>query len=299
MIMQRTRERAGGPSGYASRESAGSSAGGDAGAGVGRRTRPRRPQGAPDAREGCEPQRVKGLAAVAAASVAVALVAAAYGTWAALSAQAAVAAAGADTQPTLVAAADISAGEVLAASSFEVRSVPRGLRVRTALGGEALDGDASLLGQRALVDMPAGTQVTPAAVSGRSDGARLSAALPSDRQAVTVAVDAESGLAGQLRPSDRVRVVAMEGAASGEALLATICDDVRVLSLDGDRVGGDGSYASVTLEVAPEQADAVRAAQWAGKVSLVLMPVLSEPTQGGPVPDVAAEAIGGEEPVDG
>ncbi|RDB62019.1 Flp pilus assembly protein CpaB [Gordonibacter sp. 28C] len=299
MIMQRTRERAGGPSGYASRENAGSSAGGDVGAAVERRARSRRPPGAPDVREGRDPQRVKGLAAVAAASVAVALVAAAYGTWAALSAQATVAAAGADAQPTLVAAADISAGDVLAASSFEVRSVPRSLRVRTALEGEALEGDASLLGQRALVDMPAGTQVTPAAVSGRADGARLSAALSSDRQAVTVAVDAESGLAGQLRPSDRVRVVALEGAASGEVLLATICDDVRVLSLDGDRVGGDGAYASVTLEVTPEQADAVRAAQWTGKVSLVLMPVLSEPTQGGPVPDAAAEAIGREEPVDG
>ena len=71
-------------------------------------------------------------------SVAVALVAAAYGTWAALSAQAAVEAANADAQPTLVAADDIPAGEVLAASSFEVRSVPRSLRVQTALGADAL-----------------------------------------------------------------------------------------------------------------------------------------------------------------
>lgn len=296
MIMRQARERAGTPSGYASRAGAQAASEGQSASVGGSRTRPERQQ-AP--RSPQDPRRVKSLAAVAAASVAVALVAAAYGTWAALSAQASVEAANADAQPTLVAAADIRAGDVLAASSFEVRSVPRSLRVQTALGADALEGSASLVGQRALADLPAGTQVTPAAVSGRADGARLSAALAADRQAVTVAVDAESGLAGQLRPSDRVRVVALEGAASGEAFLSTICDDVRIVSLDGDRVGGDGAYASVTLEVTPEQADAVRAAQWAGKVSLVLMPALAETAAAGETEDGPAGgsgAGGGEAP---
>ncbi len=300
MIMQRARERAGGASGYASRESAGPATGGALGSATERQERPRRSRGSSAAREVQDPQKAKSLAAVAAVSVAVALVAAAYGTWAALSAQATVAAAGADAQPTLVAAADVRAGDVLAASSFEVRSIPRSLRVQTALGADALEGGASLLGQRALVDMPTGTQVTPAAVSGRADGARLSAVLAAGRQAVTVAVDAESGLAGQLRPSDRVRVVALEGAASGEVLLATICDDVRVVSLDGDRVGESGTYASVTLEVTPDEADAVRAAQWAGKVSLVLMPAFAEPAQEDASPDTAADGANeAEEAVDG
>lgn len=286
MIMQRARERAGTPSGYASRAAASAATEGQPASTGGARARPDRP---PVPRSPQDPRRVKSLAAVAAASVAVALVAAAYGTWAALSAQAAVADANADAQPTLVTADDIPAGEVLAASSLEVRPVPRSLRVQTALGADALEGAASIVGQRALADLPAGTQVTPAAVSGRAEGARLSAALAADRQAVTVAVDAESGLAGQLRPSDRVRVVALEGAASGEAFLSTICDDVRIVSLDGDRVGGDGAYTSVTLEVSAEQADAVRAAQWAGKVSLVLMPALAEPAAADAAEDGAAK----------
>ena len=291
MIMQRARERAGTPSGYASRAAASAATEGQPASTGGARARPDRP---PAPRSPQDPRRAKSLAAVAAASVAVALVATAYGTWAALSAQAAVADANADAQPTLVAADDIPAGEVLAASSLEVRSVPRSLRVQTALGADALEGAAAIVGQRALADLPAGTQVTPAVVSGRAEGARLSAALAADRQAVTVAVDAESGLAGQLRPSDRVRVVALEGAASGEAFLSTICDDVRIVSLDGDRVGGDGAYTSVTLEVSAEQADAVRAAQWAGKVSLVLMPALAEPAAAN-----AAEGGAAEEASDG
>ncbi|MSA96063.1 Flp pilus assembly protein CpaB, partial [Gordonibacter urolithinfaciens] len=141
--MQRAREQAGAPSGYASRAGASAVPEGQPASVGGSRTRPERPQ-APHSPQ--DPRRVKSLAAVAAASVAVALVAAAYGTWAALSAQAMVEAASADAQPTLVAAADIRAGDVLAASSLEVRSVPRSLRVQTALGADALEGSASPVG---------------------------------------------------------------------------------------------------------------------------------------------------------
>ena len=130
MIMQRAREWTGTPSGYASRAAASAATEGQPASTGGARARPDRP---PAPRSPQDPRRVKSLAAVAAASVAVALVAAAYGTWAALSAQAAVEAANADAQPTLVAADDIPAGEVLAASSFEVRSVPRSCLLYTSL----------------------------------------------------------------------------------------------------------------------------------------------------------------------
>lgn len=280
MIMQRRRaeQRSGG---YASREAADPAGTGREAGAVAESRAPRRqpqpPSAARGPREVSDPQRVKRLAAVAAASVAVALVAVAYGTWAALSAQAAVEAAGADAEPTVVMRSEMRAGEVLESSSLEVCSVPRALRVEGALGADALEGATSVLGKRILVDLPAGSQLTSAVVAGSAEGSRLSAALASGMQAVTVAVDAESGLAGQLRPSDRVRVVGLEGAASGEAFLSTICDDVRVLALDADRMGSDGAYTSVTLEVSLAQADAVRAAQWAGKVSLVLASALDGP----------------------
>ncbi|HIW76873.1 MULTISPECIES: Flp pilus assembly protein CpaB [Gordonibacter] len=243
--------------------------------------------------------RVKRLAAVAGVSVAVALVAAAYGTWAALSAQAAIAEAGADAQPTLVAVTDIRAGEELAASSFEIRSVPRSLRAKGALGPEALKaeaGAASVAGKQALVDIAQGAQVTPASVAGGLDSGFLAGSLASGMQAVTVAVDAETGIAGLLRPSDRVRVVALESAASGETVLTTLCEAARVLALDADRSGEGGAYASVTVEVTPEQADAVRSAQHAGKVSLVLLSALDVSpgggAGGGAVEDPAAAEAG-------
>ncbi len=239
-------------------------------------------------------RRIKRLAAVSAVSVAVALVSMAYGTWSVLSAQSAVEAVGADAQPTLIAKGDIQAGSELERSALEVRMVPRGLRVARALSGETLSEGGTIVGKRVLVSLSAGSQITPELVAGVEGGDRLAASLEAGMQAVTVSVDAESGLAGQLYPSDRVRVVALEGVMSGETYLTTICDNVRVLSLDDSRSREDASYTSVTLEVTPSQADAVRAAQYAGKVSFVLVSRLDDLSlPSGVDPVVGEEATNG------
>ncbi|MEG0665120.1 Flp pilus assembly protein CpaB [Gordonibacter sp.] len=295
MIMQQ-RRGSGASSGYASRETVDQIASDSEGAGP-RRVRADVGQAVREPRDSQNPRRIKRLAAVAATSVAVALVSAAYGTWAALSAQAAVEASQADAQPTLVAKSDIQAGEELKSSSLEVRMVPRSLRIASALPGEVPAEGESVVGKRALVALPAGSQLTPLTVAGATGGDRLAASLGAGMQAVTVGVDAESGLAGQLRPSDRVRVVALEGSASNETYLATICDSARIMSLDAGQSGGSGGYASVTLEVTPSQADAVRTAQYAGKVSFVLVSVLDDPlVQADPH---LGESASGEEDVDG
>lgn len=274
MILQRRREGAS-AAGYASREAVDRTAA-ESESGDERRRRDDAARAPREAHDAHDPRRVKRLAAIAAASVAVALVSTAYGTWAALSSQAAIDTAAADTQPTLMVTKDVQAGEELLASSFEIRMVPRSLRVASALSSDTLAEGGSVAGKHALASLPAGSQITPSALAGVAGGDRLAASLSADMQAVTVAVDAESGLAGQLRVSDRVRVVALEGAASGEAYLATICDSARVMSLDGDQAAGSRGYASVTLEVDPAQAAAVRAAQYAGKVSFILVSTLDD-----------------------
>lgn len=225
----------------------------------------RRPLGRSD------PQRVKRLSAIAGASVALAVVAALYGAGASVSAQAAVSQAKADARPTLTAAADIKAGEQVSLAMLEVREVPQGFRASSALSDEALSDGGSVVGRRALVDIAAGSQVLPSFLSGAAGSGYLAAAIGEGMQAVTVAVDAETGLSGQLRPGDAVRVLAVESAASGEPAATTVCQRVRVLSLDGRLSGSEGGYASVTLEVEGSQADAIRAAQHAGSVGLVLV----------------------------
>ena len=117
---------------------------------------------------------------------------------------------------------------------------------------------------------PAGTQLSSSFVTGMG-GDRLSAELGAGLQAVTLAVDVETGLAGHVRPYDTVRIVSAEGASAGEAFLETVCERARVVAVGDDATGVQSGSASVTVEVSPEEADAVREAQFAGRVSLVLV----------------------------
>ena len=150
------------------------------------------------------------------------------------------------------------------------RSVPATYRAASALGGEALDAEGLAAGGRAIVDIPAGTQLSSSFVTGMG-GDRLSAELGAGLQAVTLAVDVETGLAGHVRPYDTVRIVSAEGASAGEAFLETVCERARVVAVGDDATSVQSGSASVTVEVSPEEADAVREAQFAGRVSLVLV----------------------------
>lgn len=218
-----------------------------------------------------DPRRIKQMSTITAVSLAVALMAVSTGAWTSFSSQTMVAEAKADTQPTLVAVQDIKAGDEVVLSMFETKDVPRRFRMKGALSDEALSNGGPAVGKRALVDIPTGSQITTSLLSGTAESGYLAAALDTGMQAVTIEVDVETGLAGQLRPADYVRVVALGNGAEGEAFARTICDGVRVISLDDRLSGGEGGYASVTLEVEGRQADEIRTAQYAGTVSLVLI----------------------------
>lgn len=216
-------------------------------------------------------RRVKRLAAVAAVSVVLAVTSLAYGAWSSAIARAEVERATSGAVPTLVASADIHAGEALSSALVETRDVPASYRSADALGIEALKADGTPAVGRALVDIPAGTQIASAFVAGLDGADRLSSALAAGKEAVTLAVDVETGLAGRIRPYDTVRVVSAEGASSGEAFLETVCARARVLAVGDDASGVQSASASVTVELMPHEADAVREAQYAGRVSLVLV----------------------------
>lgn len=239
-------------------------------------------------------RHVKRLSAITAASIAVALVALSYGIWASFASQATLDAAEADAQPVLMTRVDVRAGDVLDASLFEIRKIPQGFRVQGALASDVMEGGFFAAGMRALVDIPAGAQITPSLIGGDTDNGYLAASIETGMQAVTVAVDVEMGFAGRLRPYDHVRVVALGGEVIGEASLATICDCARVIALDGGQHTSDDSYTSVTLEVTPHEADAVREAQYAGKVNLVLVSVLDTMSERGTL-DAIGGGAGGEE----
>jgi pilus assembly protein CpaB len=110
----------------------------------------------------------------------------------------------------------------------------------------------------------------------------LAAVLEPGMRAVSISVDAASGVAGLIWPGDRVDVILTQdleaGASIGWRIAGeTVLRDIRVIAVDQDIAqGAEPSAASksgrvpstVTLQVTPEDADKVAVAQHLGHLSL-------------------------------
>jgi pilus assembly protein CpaB len=140
----------------------------------------------------------------------------------------------------------------------------------------------SLLGTVVRFPVTAGQPLTRGALVGPDDRGFLAAALSPGMRAITVPVNAATGVAGFVFPGDRVDMVLtqeVEGSGDGAALKVseTIVRNIRVLATDQriDSKGEDGktevkTFSNVTFEVTPRIAEKVAVAQSVGTLSLSL-----------------------------
>lgn len=215
--------------------------------------------------------RFKQMSAVTAAAVAVAFVAVGYGLWQAGVSHAAVDQATKGARNVVVTTRDVAAGEPFGADAVRLVEVPQAFRQEEALGADALDGVGGVAGARALVSIPANTQLSSQMIAGSAADGRLAAQLAAGMEAVSLSVNDETGVAGQVQPFDEVRVVCVTEAAGGVVDLDELCPSARVMSVGGDGAGEGAAYSAITLELTPEQADAVRRAQASGTISVQLV----------------------------
>lgn len=204
-------------------------------------------------------------------AVAVAVVAVGYGLWQAGASRAAVDQATKGARSVVVTTRDVAAGDPFGADAVQLVEVPQAFRQDDALGADALDGAGSVAGARALVSIPANTQLSPQMIAGSAADGRLAAQLAAGMEAVSLSVNDETGVAGQVQPFDEVRVVCVTEAAGGAVSLDELCASARVMSVGGDGAGEGAAYSAITLELTPEQADAVRCAQASGTISVQLV----------------------------
>ena len=125
-----------------------------------------------------------------------------------------------------------------------------------------------------------GSQLTNASTAGKDNPESLAAAIGDGMEAVTISVDAQSGMGGMLRVNDRVKVIQPNDGSLGGDGFTVIADSVRIAALDGNFSSGSGSsdgYSTVTLEVTPEQAGKIRTA---GGLTLTL-PSSADTTESG------------------
>ena len=147
-----------------------------------------------------------------------------------------------------------------------------------------LDGEADvsqLIGTVVRHPITAGEPVTQGSLVSPGDRGFLAAALTPGMRAITVPVDAQSGVAGFVFPGDRVDMVLTQEIQGdeGQNLKAseTILRNLRVLATDQSTSQNtvDGktevrAFRTVTLEVTPTIAEKVAVAQTVGTLSLAL-----------------------------
>ena len=183
----------------------------------------------------------------------------------------------------LVAKKALPVGTIIDADSFTYQPWPKELMQSAYyVEGSADSNPQSLLGTVVRYAITAGQPVTRGSLVGPQDRGFLAAALGPGMRAITVPVNASTGVAGFVFPGDHVDLVltqSVEGGGDGPPLKVseTIVRNIRVLATD-QRVSEkdkDGklevkTFANVTMEVTPTIAEKIAVAQSVGTLSLSL-----------------------------
>lgn len=185
-----------------------------------------------------------------------------------------------------VAAHPLPRGTLARDEDFTVRSVPSG-SVSTAAIPDTPDARIGLRGSLVRNFLDTGSLVTSEDILRPRERGFLASVLAPDSRAISINVDAASGVSGLIWPGDYVDVVmTQEPTTAGEeknaqqhgALSETVAQNVRIVAIDQEIVqGGPANNATagkiahtVSLQLAPEQVKKVTVAGQRGKLTLAV-----------------------------
>jgi pilus assembly protein CpaB len=186
--------------------------------------------------------------------------------------------------PVVIAAADIQRGVAITPTMLRLVSYPR-----DAVPAGAFGNAASLVGDPAkpriaLRAIGANEPILPSAISGPNGNLNLSGAVGPGMRAVSLRSNDVAGVGGFVLPGDRVDVFLTRSVGTGdkqETVTQTIAENILVLGVDqsaDDQSSKPVVAKAVTVEVTPEQAQAISLGQSVGTVSLALRhPADNEP----------------------
>jgi pilus assembly protein CpaB len=179
----------------------------------------------------------------------------------------------------LVAARPLKAGTLTRDEDFRsetLDSVPSGA-IR-----DTTDDRNRLLGSLVRKNLDAGNPITSENVLPRGDRGFLASVLEPGSRAISIKVDAESGVSGLIKPGDYVDVVLTQVAQTADvarrALSETLLQNVRIIAIDQEIVQGGGANSAaaakvaqtVSLQLAPEQVKRIAVAKHLGTLSLAM-----------------------------
>ncbi len=178
----------------------------------------------------------------------------------------------------LVAARPLKAGTLTRDEDFRsepLDSVPSGA-IR-----DTPDDRIRLLGSLVRKNLDTGSPVTSGNVLPRGDRGFLASVLEPGTRAISIKVNAESGVSGLIMPGDYVDVVLTQVAEKADlarrALSETLLRNVRIIAIDQEIQGGQTNKATagkvaqtVSLQLEPEQVQRIEVAKHLGTLSLAM-----------------------------
>ena len=183
----------------------------------------------------------------------------------------------------LVAKKALGVGTIIDAESLTYQPWPKELLQAAYYVEGSPDSDPkAMLGTVVRYAITAGQPVTRGAIVGPKDRGFLAAALGPGMRAITVPVNASTGVAGFVFPGDRIDLLMtqdVKGGGDGPNLKVTetIVRNIRVLATDQRITSTDEegntkvkTFSNVTIEVTPSIAEKIAVAQSIGALSLSL-----------------------------
>jgi len=119
----------------------------------------------------------------------------------------------------------------------------------------------------------AGEPITDVAIVRANEGGFMSAVLIPGKRAVSISVNPTSGNAGFVFPGDKVDLILTHKVPGGMLASETFIEDVRVLAIDQMLDNPENKAVivkTITLEVAPKQAEMINVAASLGSISVSL-----------------------------
>jgi pilus assembly protein CpaB len=206
-----------------------------------------------------------------------------------------------ETEPVLVARADLAAGESVASGQVAVARWPKGFLPPGYLKAPN-DVERRILKRAVQKDEP----ILESALAPLGAEAGLGSLITNERRAMAVKVDPVVIVAGFVKPGSRVDVIATIRTERGELpSTGLILQDLKVLAIDQkleDSGTAEAELASVvTLEVTPDQAQKLAHAAKEGSLQLTLRNPIDKQTQDLPgitgndvIPEPAGPRRGGD-----
>jgi pilus assembly protein CpaB len=196
----------------------------------------------------------------------------AYGTYSFVNNNQAAPQTVAETDPVVVASADLALGRELGTDDVKVVKFPKG----QAPEGAFTKTD-EVVGRGVIVSMVKNEPVLTAKLASKEAGAGLPPVIPEGMRAVSVRVNEVIGVAGYVLPGTRVDVVATQSPTNQPAdmISKVVLANVQVVTagtrMDQDQKEGKPIQVTVvTLLVTPEQAERLALASTEGKIQLAL-----------------------------